>query len=132
MTRRFPNFTRGSICLVLFLSILCSCSNRSSIAIRATVETFYSAVQNDNGPLLDDNLSPSAPPAFRSHVQRTASEAQADPQTKASVQLVRVEEPSINGDTARVPVVFADGGRDIVVLNREGLRWKVASSSRLG
>jgi len=114
------------------LLALSACSDRPSVAARATVETFYGAVQNDNLDLAGDNIARAASPQFRTHVEAAASAAQTSADGRRSVQLVRVETPSISGDTARVHVVFADGQTDTVTLMREGLQWKVLNSGRLG
>jgi hypothetical protein len=116
---------------ILLLLALCACSNRASIAARATVETFYSAVQNDNMPLAEDNLAQSATPQFRARVEEAAAAAQSGGAAQQAVQLVRVDPPVINGDRARIHVLFADGRPDEVTLVREGLRWKVLTSGRL-
>jgi hypothetical protein len=116
--------------LLLLLTIV-ACSNRPSIAARASVETFYSAVQNDDVPLMEDNLAAGADPGFVEHVHQAAASAQSDPAVRASVQVTRIEQPSISGNNARVRVQFADGQSDTVLLGREGLRWKVLSSGRL-
>src|SRR6266702_4138283 len=85
------------------------CSDRQSIAARATVETFYGAIQNDNIPLVEDNLAEAATPQFRERVEAAAQAAQSGGNAQQSVQLVHVDEPSITAGGARVQVTFADG-----------------------
>jgi len=108
------------------------CADRQSIAAQATVETFYGAIQNDNLPLVEDNLAKAATPQFRERVEAAAQAAQSGGDAQRSVQLVRVDEPSMTAGGARIQVRFADGQTDIVSLVREGLRWKVLTSGRLG
>jgi hypothetical protein len=129
------SFPRSSLPLAVVLcavALLCACSNRASVAARATVETFYTAIQADNLPVVQDNIAASASPQFQQHVLQAATAAQDGGVALKAVQVVKIDAPSINGSTARVTVVFADGGADTVVLAREGERWKVVSSGRLG
>jgi hypothetical protein len=130
MARRIAAFD-PRLPLLTFILVLGGCANRPSIAIRATVETFYSAVHNANLPLIDDNTSSAADPAFRQHTRQAAEDAQSDPAARASVQITRVDQPVISGSSATVRVQFADGRPDTVVLVREGLRWRIVSSGRL-
>ena len=116
----------------LALVTLFACSNRPAIAARATVETFYAAIQSDNQPLIADNLAQNASPQFRQRVERAALAAQGGGAAQQFVQLVRVDTPTVSDDTARVHVLFADGQPDTVSLVREGLRWKVLRSGRMG
>jgi Domain of unknown function (DUF4878) len=116
---------------VLSLLVVCACSDRPSVAARATVENFYGAMQNDNPDLLHDNIAASATQRFREHVDATAGVAQSNSDVRRSVQVVTIDPPSIVGDNARVRVVFADEQSDTVVLVREGPRWKVVSTGRL-
>jgi hypothetical protein len=120
----------GAFLVVLLIS--CAGSDRPSIAARATVQTFYSAIQVDNVPVIDDNLATDASPQFREHVQAATLSAQSGGEPQRAVTLVRVDSPAIQGATANVHVVFADGGADTVALVREGLRWKVLTTGRLG
>jgi sorbitol-specific phosphotransferase system component IIBC len=120
------------IALILLATALCGCSDRPSIAARATVETFYSAVQNDNLPVADDNIAQTASPEFRARVEQAASAAQTTAETQRSMQVTRVDQPVISGATARVGVQFADGRADTVTLRREGERWKVVSTGGFG
>jgi len=117
--------------LILLLLAACTGSDRPSIAARATVQTFFAAMQVDNVPLVDDNLANSAAPDFRDHVRSATESAQSNQQARLAITLVRVDPPAIDGNTARVQVVFADGGADTVSLAREGLRWKVVTTGRL-
>lgn len=130
MARRIAVFDLR-LSLLTFILVLSGCANRPSIAIRATVETFYSAIQNANFPLMDDNVSGSAEPAFRQHARQAAQDAQSDPAARAAVQVTRVDQPVITGSSAAVRVQFADGQSDTVRLVRERLRWRVISSGRL-
>jgi hypothetical protein len=116
----------------VLLSVFCACSDRPATAARATVETFYGALQSDNLPLMEDNLAQTASPQFRVRIEAVAADAQTSDDARRSVQLVRVDTPVITGGAARVRVVFADGQTDDVSLVSEGLRWKVLSSERLG
>jgi len=118
--------------LILLFLAACAGSDRPSIAARATVQTFFSAMQVDNVPIVDDNLASSASPDFRDHVRSATESAQNDEQARRAVTLVQVDSPDISGTTARVHVVFADGGADSISLAREGLRWKVVTTGRLG
>lgn len=111
--------------------VLVGCSSHTPVAIKATVETFYSGVAEDDQPNIDDNLAPAAPAAFQQHVMAAATAAQHDSNVLKSVQLVQIGSPSIHGDSARVHVAFADGSSDTVSLVREGLMWKVLSSGKL-
>jgi hypothetical protein len=129
---RSPLRLRLALPLLLVLLTLCACSNRPSIAARATVETFYSALRADNLPLADDNTAQSASTSFRDHAQAAAEAAQSDDSAAKAVEVMRVDSPAINGDTAQVHVVFADGSTDVVSLTKEGPRWKVLTSGRLG
>jgi hypothetical protein len=124
------SFLAGALLIAVLIS--CACSDRPSVAARATVQTFYSAIQVDNVPVVDDNLAADASPQFRAHVQAATLSAQSDGEAQRAVTLVRVDTPAIHGATANVHVVFADGGADTVSLVAEGLRWKVVSSGRLG
>jgi hypothetical protein len=117
----------SAFCLV----ILCACSDRPAIAARATVENFYSAVQNDNLDLLHDNVASTATPQFRSRVDAIAAAAQSSSDVRRSVQVEKIDPPAISGDRARVRVEFADGQGDTVEMAREGLRWKVVSTGRM-
>jgi hypothetical protein len=121
----------STLLAVLCLAVLCACSDRPAIAARATVENFYGALQNDNPDLLHDNIAATATQHFRDRVDSTAAAAQSSSDARRSVQVVSIDTPSINGDTARVRVVFADGQSDTVVMAREGLRWKVVTTGRL-
>jgi hypothetical protein len=115
------------------LVLLAACtSNRPALAIKATVETFYAGIANENVSFIDDNLAPSASPAFRDHVLAAASAAQQSAATQRAVQTVRIGQPVIKDSMARVHVVFADGSADNVSLVRQGVRWKVVTSGRLG
>lgn len=116
----------------LLLAALCACSNRPAVAARATVQTFYSAIQVDNFPVVEDNLAPNASSEFRQHIQTAAEAAQTSGTAERAVQIVRIDTPSIRGDNAQVHVVFADGSTDVVSLSRHQFRWKVVTSSRLG
>jgi hypothetical protein len=118
--------------LVIAAIVLSACSNRPAIAAKATVHTFYSAIQADDVPVVEDNLAQTAAPSFRRHVEAATVAAQAGGAAERAVQIVRVDSPSIRGSSARVPVRFADGASDIVTLTQEGLRWKVVTSGRLG
>ena|SRR5579875_3290182 len=111
------------------LVLLCACSNRSVIAARATVETFYTAVQADNLPVVQDNLAADASPQFQQRIMQAAAAAQAGGPAQQAVRITQVDTPSINGNAARVRVVFADGKSDVVYLDREGPRWKVVNSN---
>jgi hypothetical protein len=113
------------------LVLLCACSDRPAIAARATVETFYTAIQADDLPVVQDNLAASASPRFGQRVLQAAAAAQTGGAAEKAVQLVQVGTPSIAGNTARVHVVFADGSSDTVSLVREGERWKVESTGKL-
>ncbi len=112
-------------------ALLCACSNRPSIAAQATVETFYAAIRADNLPVVQDNMATTASPQFQQHVLQAATAAQEGGAAERAVQVVKVDTPSIDGNTASVGVVFADGGADSIRLTREGERWKVVSSGRL-
>ena len=112
--------------------LLAGCGSRVAVAIKATVHTFYAGIAEDDVGYIDDNIAPSASSTFQQHVMQEANEAQHDSAALHTVQIVRIDDPSITGDTARVHVVFADGGSDDVVLVRQGVRWKVVSSGRLG
>src|SRR5712692_4921739 len=100
--------------VAVYLSVFCACSDRPATAARATVETFYGAVQNGNLPLMEDNLARTASPQFRARVEAAAAAAQAEGDARRSVQLVRVDAPAITDGVARVRVVFADGRVDDV------------------
>lgn len=117
--------------LLCFIA-LCACADRPSIAARATVETFYGAVQNDNLDLANDNIAATASPQFHQRVEATAASAQFNSDVRRSVQLVTVDAPVFNGSNAHVHVVFADGQSDTVTLVREGLRWKVQTTGKMG
>lgn len=120
-----------SALLLLAVLYFSACSNRPAIAAKATVQTFYAAIQDDNAPVVADNVAQSASAAFREHVRMAAVAAQAGGAAQQAVEIVRVDAPAISDNTARVHVVFADGGSDTVSLEREGARWKVVSSGRL-
>lgn len=129
---RRPVPSRAPLLLALSLLLtLCACSNRPAVAASATVETFYTAVQADNLPVVDDNIAQNATPQFQQHVEQAAIAAQSGGAAQKFVQVVTIGTPSIVGDTAQVHVVFADGRSDTVSLVREGLRWKVLTSGRL-
>lgn len=118
---------------VLAALVLIGCtSNRPAVAIKATVETFYAAIATENVSLIDDNLAPSAASSFRDRVMAAAVAAQESTEAQKAVQTVRVDQPAIRGDTAKVHVVLADGTSDDVLLARQGFRWRVVTSTRLG
>ena len=117
--------------LVAVALVLAGCSSHTPIAIKATVETFYSGIAQDDPSNIQDNLALAAAQAFQQHVTAAAAAAQHDSTVLKSVQLAQIGTPSIHGDSARVPVVFADGKADTVSLVREGLMWKVLTSNRL-
>jgi hypothetical protein len=119
------------LALVLSVLLLCSCSSRPAIAASATVETFYTAIQADNLPVVQDNIAANASAQFQQRVFQAAAASQSGGRAQRAVQLVKVDTPAISGNTATVGVVFADGGSDTVRLRREGERWKVVSSGRL-
>jgi hypothetical protein len=135
--RMAPFLTQSAPARFLLFSTLCitllaiACSNRESTAVRATVETFFGAIQSDNVPLIQDNLARDATPAFRDRVAAAAIAAQRNGDAESAVRVVRVDQPVVHDATASVHVNFADGISDDVSLVREGLRWKVRSSGRL-
>jgi hypothetical protein len=121
-----------SLLVVLALGgVVAGCSNHAPVAVKATVETFYSGIAEDDSGNIQDNLAPAASQAFQQHVTAAAATAQHDAAVLKSVQLVQIGAPSIHGDRAQVHVVFADGQSDTVTLVREGLMWKVLASGRL-
>jgi hypothetical protein len=122
----------GLLLMALAITLLVACSNRPALAAKATVETFYTAVQADNLPVAEDNIATNATPQFHQRVEQAAGAAQAGGGAQKSVQVVQVDAPSIDDGTAHVRVLFADGQSDTVSLVREGLRWKVLTSGRLG
>lgn len=131
-TNQGVRFCCLSLLAILALAIVCAgCSNHTPVAIKATVETFYAGIAENDQPNIDDNLATSAAPAFQQHVTAAAAAAQHDSSVLKSVQLVQIGTPSIHGDTARLHVLFADGKSDTVSLVREGLMWKVLTSGRL-
>lgn len=129
-TRRQPARQLFPALLTALVLIGCT-SNRPAVAIKATVETFYAAIATDNVSEIDDNLAPSATTSFHKHVLAAARAAQESTEAQKAVQTMRIDQPAIRGDRAKVHVVLADGTSDDVLLARQGFRWRVVTSSRL-
>lgn len=117
--------------LAALLALGCSTVSHEPVAIKASVETFYSGIANDNADDVSMYLSPAASPSFRKHVQQVTAAAQTSQQVLKSVQIAKISDPVINGDSALVHVVFANGNGDEVSLLRSGLMWLVVKSGRL-
>jgi hypothetical protein len=132
-TRNRLHASAVAVCMLSALAavVLSACANRQATAAKATVQTFFSAMQADDVPVVDDNLAQSASPSFRQHVEAATLAAQSGGAAERAVQIVRIDSPAIKGNDARVPVRFADGSSDVVTLTLEGLRWKVVSSGSL-